>query len=181
MNSYFPVRRIPNDKFTIVVAFDHNQVIGIKNRLPWKIPEDMEHFRKFTSNKNVVMGRKTFESIGKPLPGRRNVVVSRNPDLKIEGAEVVSSLQEALVLLGTEKENCLIGGGTLYQEALDLDLVNQIMATEVYGMHAGDTFFPKIDPLVWDLIYGKNITSAPCEFSLYRHKRFAVEERYFHD
>lgn len=169
--------KIPNDRFTIVVAYDLNNVIGADNKLPWSIPEDMAHFRAFTGTKNIVMGRKTFESIGSPLPNRRNVVVSRNPDLKIEGVEVVASLQAALDLLGTEKENCLIGGGSLYKEALDLDLVNQIMVTEVFGSHEGDTYFPKFDRNEYLVVYSSYTPGKPWRFVLHRHKRFIPPER----
>ena len=166
-----------NGRFTIVVAYDQGRVIGVDNKLPWNIPEDMAHFARYTSAKNIVMGRKTFESIGRPLPNRRNIVVSRNPAFTSEGVEVVGSLQAALDLLGSDRENCLIGGGSLYKEALDEGLVDCIVVSEVAGNHAGDTYFPEINPDDWKLMYRSKPLFKNVRFAKYFHKRLTPPMR----
>ena len=126
---------------SIVVACARNGVIGRNNQLPWRLPNDLRHFKKMTLGKPVIMGRKTHESIGMVLKGRRNLVVSRNPEYKSEGTEVYSSLGDALKACVGEEEVCIIGGGTVYQKAFDLDLVTRIYLTRVEAEVEGDTVF----------------------------------------
>lgn len=131
---------------TIIVATDKQGGIGIANKLPWHLPEDLAHFKRTTSGHAIIMGRKTFESIGRALPNRRNIVISRNPEWKHEGVTCVASLQAAQVLLGTE-EAYIIGGAQIYQQALSL--ANKLIVTEIGKEFACDAFFPSIDRQEW--------------------------------
>jgi len=132
---------------SLIVAMDRNRVIGFHNRLPWHLPSDLKHFKAVTMGKPIIMGRKTFESIGKPLPGRRNMILTRNKDYNANGVDVFSSLQEALAAVEDLKEVMIIGGGSIYSEALPF--ASRIYLTTVDYQFAGDTFFPKIDEAQW--------------------------------
>ncbi|MFZ6874653.1 dihydrofolate reductase [Undibacterium sp. Di27W] len=131
---------------SIIVATDSKQGIGINNKLPWHLPEDLAHFKRTTSGHAIVMGRKTFESIGRPLPNRRNIVVTRNPDWQHAGVEVVASLDEARALLSNELA-FIIGGAQIYQQSMDL--AAEMIVTEIQQEFACDAFFPVINPLIW--------------------------------
>jgi len=125
----------------IIAAISKNRVLGKDNKLLWRLSNDLKRFKEITTGHTVVMGRKTFESIGRPLPQRRNIIVSRNEDLVIEGVEVVSSLEEAFLLTG---EDCfVIGGGEIYKQALEF--TDKLYLTIVDCEIEGDTFFPEID------------------------------------
>lgn len=135
---------------SIIVAAAENNVIGNNNALIWHISADLKHFRQLTTGHAVIMGRKTFESIGKALPDRRNIVVSRNPDFCPEGCEVVSGITEALQLVSREDEVFIIGGGTLYQEMWDK--ADRLYITLVHAVVDGDTSIPPIDPSHWQIV-----------------------------
>ena len=135
-------------KRSIVVAVARNGVIGRDNALPWRLPSDLAHFKKVTMGRPVVMGRRTYESIGKPLPGRKNIVVSRNPAFMAPGCTVVPSLDEAWRAAGEAGEVCVIGGTTLFEETLPL--ADVIHLTEVEANVEGDTYFPAFDRRDWD-------------------------------
>ena len=125
----------------MIVATSLNGVIGVDGDLPWHIPEDLKYFRRNTVGHAIIMGRKTYDSIGRPLPKRRNIVITRQTDLRIEGCDVVQSLEEALALARTEDpEPRIIGGATLYQQAFPL--TTRLFLTEVQQTVEGDTFFP---------------------------------------
>ncbi|RZA04168.1 MAG: dihydrofolate reductase [Proteobacteria bacterium] len=131
---------------SMIVAMSDNRVIGIENRLPWNIPEDLKRFKKITSGHPIVMGRKTFESIGRPLPNRTNIVVTRNKDYRAEGVAVCGSLGEALewaARAAGSEEIFVIGGGELFKEALPK--ADRIYLTEVKWPYEGDAFFPEFD------------------------------------
>ncbi len=130
---------------SIVVAAAENDVIGDGNGLPWRLPDDLKRFKAVTFGKPVLMGRKTYESIGKPLVGRRNIVVSRQCGLSIEGCVVVSSIDEAAAAAGSAQEVMVIGGAELYRQILPR--VDLIYLTRVHAEVHGDTRFP---PIVWD-------------------------------
>lgn len=130
-----------------VVAVAQNGVIGRDNQLPWHLPADLRHFKAMTLGKPVVMGRKTFESIGRPLPGRLNIVVTRQPDLQIDGCVVVDSLPAALAAAGDAPETALIGGAELFR--LALPQVQIIHLTRVHAAVPGDVFFPELSPGAW--------------------------------
>ncbi|MEG0500124.1 MAG: dihydrofolate reductase, partial [Rikenellaceae bacterium] len=134
---------------TIVVAIAQNGIIGCANKLLWHISEDLKHFKRITSGGCVIMGRKTFESIGKALPNRRNVVISRNPDFHAEGCEVYPSLDEAFVALCALDEVFIIGGGEIYRQVLPI--ADKIELTVVEKNFEGDTCFPTIDYSLWEV------------------------------
>jgi dihydrofolate reductase len=132
---------------SLIAALAHNNLIGKDNLMPWHLPADLRHFKAVTLGKPVVMGRRTFESIGRPLPGRRNVVVSRNPQWQAEGVEVAASLDAALALLADSDEVMIIGGGQLYTEALPR--ADRLYLTYIDAQLSGDTHFPDYMPLGW--------------------------------
>jgi dihydrofolate reductase len=132
---------------SLVVAKARNGVIGRDNRLPWRLPADLAYFKRVTMGHPVIMGRRTWESIGKPLPGRLNIVVSRNRAYKAEGATVVGSLEEAWRAAGDAEEACVIGGTSLFAESLPQ--ADRIHLTEVEADVEGDTWFPEFDRSQW--------------------------------
>lgn len=132
---------------SIIVAVAKNGVIGDKNALLWHLREDMIHFRTTTSGHPVVMGRKTFDSIGRPLPKRTNVVITRDINLTIEGCTVVHSLEEAVALFDPSEEVFIIGGAQIYRQAMPL--ADRIYLTVIDKPYEGDTSFPEIDYSVW--------------------------------
>ena len=134
---------------SIIVAIAENGVIGDKNALLWSIKEDMRHFRTITTGHPVIMGRKTFESIGRPLPKRTNVVITRG-DITFEGCEVAHSLEEALAMFPAEEEIFIIGGAQIYAQALPL--ADKLYLTIVHRNYEGDTSFPDIDMSEWSEI-----------------------------
>jgi len=134
-------------KLSLVVAMDENRVIGIDEGLPWHLSSDLKYFRDITMGKPIVMGRKTHESIGRPLPGRRNIVVTRNGVFEAPGCDVVTSLEAALKLVDDVPEVMMVGGASLYLDTLPL--ADHIYMTEVHAEVQGDTWFPEIDPEQW--------------------------------
>lgn len=132
---------------TLVAAMAHERVIGIDNTLPWRLPEDLQHFKAVTLGKPVIMGRKTYDSIGRPLPGRRNIVVTRQGDWTRDGVETAGSLDEALAMAAGVEEVCLIGGAELYRQAIGQ--ADRLSLTEIDAVYAGDAWFPAIDPARW--------------------------------
>lgn len=140
-------------KKSMIVAMAQNRVIGRNNKLPWYLPNDLKYFKQTTMGKPILMGRKTFESIGKPLPGRTNIVITRNPEWQVDGVKVVYSLGEAFELAsaiseidGTD-ELMIIGGDQIYQTALDH--VDRVYLTEVHAEVEGDAYFPQVDWYQW--------------------------------
>lgn len=131
---------------SLIVAYDRARGIGRDNKLPWRLPAEMAHFKKTTMGKPIVMGRRTFESIGRALPGRRNIVVTRGIDA-VDGIEQFPSLNAALEACGDAQEAMVIGGAGLYREALAR--ADRIYATEVNGVFDTDTAFPEIDRSEW--------------------------------
>lgn len=137
-------------KISLIVAMDQKGVIGKGNELPWHLSTDLKNFKHVTMDKPIIMGRKTHESIGKPLPGRRNIIVTRNTDFQSEGCEVCHSLDEAIKLCEADEELVIIGGSELYHDALDV--VFRIYLTEVHADVEGDVYFPAFDKGEWDLL-----------------------------
>lgn len=132
----------------MIVARSRNHVIGRDNQMPWKISADLQFFKRVTMGHPVIMGRKTWESIGRPLPGRRNIVVSRNKDLQLAGAEVVHSLEEALNSLGEFSRVFVIGGEQLFTQAFDK--ADRLYITEIdLDIEGGDTFFEVPNENAW--------------------------------
>jgi len=134
-------------RLSIVVAMDDNRLIGSKNQLPWHLPADLAYFKKLTTGKSILMGRKTYDSIGRPLPNRRNIVITRNANISIPGCEVVSSIDYALELTKEDPEVMVIGGASLCEQLLPK--VNRLYITKIDGEFEGDVFFPKYDDFDW--------------------------------
>ncbi len=134
-------------KLSAIVAIANNRVIGINNTLPWHLPEDLRRFRALTMGHHIIMGRKTYDSLGRLLPGRTTVIVTRNPDYKVEGALIANSLQDAIALCKEDDEAFLIGGAELYQDGLKLS--NKLYITEIKLDVAGDAYFPEYSSDKW--------------------------------
>lgn len=133
---------------TIVVAMGEKNEIGFDNQLLWHLPKDLKHFKDITSGHPIIMGRKTYESIGKPLPNRTNIVVSRKKDWFEEGILIVGSIKEALKFAKKiDEEVFVIGGGNIYEQTMEV--VDKLEVTLVKADLEADTFFPKIDPKIW--------------------------------
>jgi dihydrofolate reductase len=141
---------------SLVVAAADNNIIGKDNKLLWHLPNDLKFFKNVTWGMPVIMGRKTFEALGKALPGRKNIVITRQKGWKAEGAVVVSSLDDALFLIKEMdvKEPMVIGGGEIYR--LAFEKARRIYITRVEASPEGDTSFPAIDPAKWKLVSQKN-------------------------
>lgn len=131
---------------SIIAAVADNNVIGGNNKLLWHLPADLKRFKQLTLGHPVIMGRKTFESIGKPLPGRENVVITRNPDFKAEGITIVRSLDEVLKKFSGQ-DVFIIGGAEIYAQSMSL--ADKIFLTRIYQLFEGDSFFPAIDERIW--------------------------------
>ncbi|MFC0309876.1 type 3 dihydrofolate reductase [Gallibacterium trehalosifermentans] len=139
-------------KLSLIVAMTKNRVIGLENKMPWHLPADLAWFKQNTLNKPVIMGRKTFESIGRPLPQRRNIVLSRQAKA-IAGVEVVASLSQALALVQDQEEVMIIGGGQLFAETLAR--ANRLYLTEIDAELEGDTYFPTLNSDEWQLNFSQ--------------------------
>jgi dihydrofolate reductase len=140
-------------KLALIAAYAQNNVVGIDNKLPWHLPEDLKYFKRITTGKAIIMGRKTYESIGRPLPNRTNIVITRNADFTAPGIEVVNSLDAAIELAqsineinGTE-EVMVIGGAQIYNESLPK--ADRLYLTHVHAEVKGDAHFPQVDFSVW--------------------------------
>ena len=131
---------------TIVVATDTNNGIGINNTLPWHLPEDLAHFKRTTSGHAIIMGRKTFDSIGRPLPNRRNIVITRNPEWQHAGVEAVTSIAAAKELIG-DQQAFIIGGAQIYADTLAA--TDRLIVTRIEKRFDCDAFFPAIDLKQW--------------------------------
>lgn len=157
---------------SLIVARAANGIIGRDNGMPWHLPADLAHFKRTTLGRPVIMGRRTWESIGRPLPGRRNIVVTRNAAFPAPGAEIVGSLEAAWRAVDGSDEVFVIGGGQLYAEALPG--ADRIYVTEIGETIEGDTRFPDLDPGDWtETLLGEH---APDERNAYR-LRFRLLER----
>jgi len=132
---------------SIVVAVSTNNVIGKNGELPWRLPEDIRHFKKITMGKPVIMGRSTWESIGHPLPGRLNIVMSRRPGIDADNYELATSVDQALLIAGSAEETMIIGGSQVYRQFLPR--TDRIYLTRIHAFLEGDTFFPELDEAAW--------------------------------
>jgi len=134
---------------SIIVAASTNNVIGAQGDLPWKLPDDLRRFKQLTMGKPIVMGRRTYESIGRPLPGRQSIVITRQPGFVAEGCDVVASPAAALVAAGDSAEIMIIGGSQIYE--LFLPKAGRLYLTRVHADIEGDAYFPDIDEQDWRL------------------------------
>ncbi|HAL43687.1 MAG TPA: dihydrofolate reductase [Methylophilaceae bacterium] len=155
---------------SIIVAMSSNRVIGVNNTLPWHLSEDLKHFKSLTTGHTIIMGRKTYESIGRPLPNRRNIVISRNSNTSYEGVEVVHSLEDAFSISTNDKEVFVIGGSNIYEQALSF--VDQLYITEIKKSFLGDAFFPEINKQIW-IEYSRDdhVTNDGLEFSFVKYQK----------
>jgi dihydrofolate reductase len=145
-------------RVTLIVARARNGVIGRDNAIPWHLPEDLKHFKASTLGHAVVMGRRTFDSIGRPLPGRRIVVLTRDPNWAHAGCERAGSLEEAMKLLADQQDVFVAGGAEVYREALPI--ASRLLITEVDLEPAGDTWFDEPDPSSWQCVKATEAVSA---------------------
>jgi len=157
---------------SLIWAMDRNRLIGSNNALPWKLPADMQWFRRQTMGKPVMMGRKTFDSIGKPLPGRDNIILTRQQGLRIEGCHVVHSLDEARAVVADAEEIMVIGGSEIYE--LLLHEADRLYCTVIDAEFSGDAWFPEIDLDEWKLQLIESHEAD--EKNLYPY-RFVIYER----
>ncbi len=140
-------------RLSILVAMAKNRIIGKNNALPWYLPADLKHFKSLTMGHTIIMGRKTYESIGKPLPGRKNIIVTRRTDFRVNGATVVHSLDVAFgahksgAFSDQDDENFIIGGADLYRQTIALS--QRMYITEIQHAFDGDTYFPEFDRSEW--------------------------------
>jgi len=132
-----------------IVAVAENNVIGKDNSLIWKLPRDMKHFKETTTGHYIIMGRKTFESNGRPLPNRTNVIITRDKDYTAEGCVVVHSLEDAIKEAKNDSEAFIIGGGVIYE--LAMPFVDRIYLTKIHHSFEGDTFFPELNLDEWNI------------------------------
>ncbi|MCI4648279.1 dihydrofolate reductase [Phaeodactylibacter sp.] len=139
-----------------IVAIDKNSVIGKDDDIPWHLPADLKYFKRRTLNHHIIMGRKTFESIGRPLPKRTNIIVTRNPFFVASNCLVAGSLQEAIDLARNngEDEAFIIGGGTIYEQAMPI--IDRLYLTEVdTTVEGGEVFFPEVNAAIWSEVYSE--------------------------
>jgi dihydrofolate reductase len=134
---------------TIIAAMAKNNALGKNNDLIWHLPADLQRFKKRTSGHHILMGRNTFESIGKPLPNRTSVIITRNKSYQQEGCKVVHSIEEAIQFSKKEPEVYIIGGAQVYKETMEKDLADRLEMTLVHQAFEADVFFPEIDLKIW--------------------------------
>ena len=159
---------------SVIVAVAKNGVIGCRGGMPWHISEDLRYFKRVTTGHPVVMGRRTFESLGRPLPGRTNVVVTRNPSWSAEGVRVADSIDRAVAMFPPDEEVFVIGGGEIYRQAMPL--ADKLYLTRIDAAFEGDTFLPARDEADWRLVSSEhNARGAefphPFEFQIYDKAR----------
>lgn len=162
---------------SLIVAYAHGRVIGLDNQLPWHLPEDLKRFKALTMGHHIIMGRKTYESLGRLLPGRTTVIVTRNVNFKVEGALIAHSLVEAIALCKDadgqpDEEVFLIGGAELYQSAMQM--ADKLYVTEVDLSVQGDAFFAEIEADVWQETSREvHVSSAGVAFAYVSYERKA--------
>lgn len=158
---------------SMIVAHANNRVIGKDNDMPWHLPADLAYFKKVTLGKPIIMGRKTYESIGRPLPGRKNIVISRDKTFHAQGIEVVDSIDKALALTTDSDEVMVIGGGKIYQHCLGV--AKRLYITHIEADIDGDTYFPEYDLTHWHKVSSEIYASDDknpyqLDFSVYERK-----------
>lgn len=162
---------------SIIAAIGGNNVIGLKNALPWNLPADMEHFKQLTKGKPIIMGQKTFESIGKPLIGRANIVLTLDKNFTPPGCQIAHSIKEALEIVKNSKEVMICGGESIYRQFLPL--ADRMYLTLIEGDFEGDAFFPEFDRSSWkevERVENKSDRENPYKYtfltlSLEKHER----------
>ncbi|MDZ5473136.1 dihydrofolate reductase [Bacillus sp. 31A1R] len=153
---------------SIIVAMDVNRVIGKDNNLPWRLPSELQYVKKTTMGHSIIMGRKNYESIGRPLPGRRNIVLTRERAFQAEGCEIAHSKEEVFKLCEGEEEIFIFGGEQIYK--LFLPQTEKLYITKIHHEFEGDTFFPEIDYNEWKEVFvEKGITDEKNPYTYYYH------------
>jgi dihydrofolate reductase len=147
---------MPN--INVIAAMARNRVIGINNTLPWRLPADLQHFKALTMGHHIVMGRKTYESIGKPLPGRTTVIVTRDASYRVAGCLTATSIDAAIAACGEDPEIFFVGGAELYAQVLPL--ADRLYLTEIQSEYDGDAHFPEFDRNVWHEV-GRQANTSP--------------------
>jgi dihydrofolate reductase len=162
----------PPPRLSIIVAMARNRTIGANNTLPWRCPEDLKHFKALTMGHHMIMGRKTYDSIGKPLPGRTTVVVTRNAGLQIEGCLIAHSLKQAVAACEKDEAIFIVGGAELYAQSLPL--VDTLYITEIQQDVEGDAHFPAFDKAEWQEVSREvrsQETPQPLEYHFVCYRR----------
>ena len=157
---------------TIIAAVGRNRALGKDNDLIWHLPADLRRFKSLTRGHHVIMGRKTFESLGKPLPKRTNIIVSRNPDYRAEGCIVVNSLEKALEIASLDSNPFILGGAEIYKQALSF--ADHMDLTIVHEEFEADAFFPEFDPEEWELTGREDFekdAENPYDYSFLQYKK----------
>ncbi len=134
-------------RISIIVAYAANRVIGKDGKIPWHLSEDLKRFRQLTMGHHIVMGRKTWKSIGRLLPGRKHIIISRQPGLEVPGAKIVDSFDAAIAQARGDSEIFVIGGGEIYAQVLPI--ADRILASEIERVYDGDTYFPELEKGIW--------------------------------
>lgn len=159
-------------RITLIAAVARNRVIGAGNALPWRLPEDLKRFKSLTLGHPIIMGRKTWESLGRPLPGRTNIIVSRSADFAAPGGTVVGSLEAAIAMAANAgaDEAFIIGGAQIYAQALPI--CNRLQLTEIDRDYAGDAHFPAFDPAHWrETLRERHHAEAGFDYSFVTYER----------
>lgn len=156
---------------TLIAAMAKNRVIGKDNDLIWHFPDDLKHFKKLTSGHHVIMGRKTYESVGRPLPNRTNIIITRQQDYQAEGCLIAHDLESALALVENDDQPFIVGGAEIYKQSLDF--AKTIELTLIHSEYEGDTYFPDFDTNIWKLARGEKREADdkhahPFEFLTYK-------------
>ncbi|RLQ95179.1 dihydrofolate reductase [Falsibacillus albus] len=158
---------------SFIWAMDENRLIGSGNRLPWRLPEDLKFFKNTTMNHPIVMGRKTFESIGKPLPGRINIILTKDKTYKKEGCIVMNNKSQLLDWIESqEKEVFITGGSEIFKQLMDE--VDSLYVTKIYSSFEGDTYFPVMDWCGWKAVWAKKgikNEKNPYDYEFYKYKK----------
>jgi dihydrofolate reductase len=162
---------------SLIVAMDENRLIGSNNQLPWHLPADLAFFKRTTMGKPIIMGRKTFESIGRPLPGRRNIVVTRNPEFTAAGCDIAGDIDAALAICSADEEVMLIGGASLYEQAIKQTAVMYI--TRIHHSFSGDTWFPEFNESDWKLTERQDIAADDANQYAYSFVKYVREIQAF--
>ncbi|WP_029076155.1 dihydrofolate reductase [Kaistia adipata] len=159
-------------RLSLIAAVAENGVIGRDGDMPWKLSTDLKRFKAITTGKPVVMGRKTFASIGRPLPNRQNIVVSRDDAFAADGVTVVPDLDAALAAAGSAEEVMVVGGGEIYRAFIGR--AERLYITHVAATPDGDAHFPEIDPAVWDVVASEDVPAGPADSA---PSRFVIYSR----
>ncbi|WP_078546272.1 dihydrofolate reductase [Litchfieldia alkalitelluris] len=161
---------------SLLVAMDKNRLIGKDNLLPWHLPADLAYFKRVTMGHTIVMGRKTYESIGRPLPGRENIIVTRNPSYKMDGCTIINSIEAIKNLSDSNDELFVIGGSEIFREVFTF--ADRLYITEIDDEFEGDTYFPEFSLKDWTLIskdQGKKDEKNPYDYYFCVYERHSVK------